>query len=92
VYVEGDFLVLEDLGSLNGTYVNNARIERTLLSDGDIVQIGKHQIQFDGQMMPLPTTPTISAGPLCEEARHPNSRKLRGSILATARTRAQAFR
>ena len=47
VYAEGDRLVLEDLGSLNGTYVNKARIERILLSDGDVVQIGKHQLQFD---------------------------------------------
>jgi len=49
VYVVSDFLVLEDLGSLNGTYVNNARIERTLLSDGDIVQIGKHQFNLTRQ-------------------------------------------
>ena len=47
LYAEGDRLVLEDLSSLNGTYVNDARIERTTLRDGDTIQIGKHQLQLD---------------------------------------------
>ena len=47
LYAEGDRLVLEDLTSLNGTYVNDARIERTTLRDGDTIQIGKHQLQLD---------------------------------------------
>jgi len=47
LYAEGDRLVLEDLNSLNGTYVNDARIERTTLRDGDTIQIGKHQLQLD---------------------------------------------
>jgi len=39
--------VIEDLRSLNGTYVNDARVERTTLRDGDTVQIGKHQLLLD---------------------------------------------
>lgn len=40
-----DFLV-EDLNSLNGTYVNRKRIERHRLSDGDELQIGKYKLAF----------------------------------------------
>ena len=47
LYAEGDRLVIEDLSSLNGTYVNDARIERTTLRDGDTIQIGKHQLLLD---------------------------------------------
>ncbi len=47
LYAEGDRLVIEDLSSLNGTYVNDARIERTTLRDGDTIQIGKHQLVLD---------------------------------------------
>lgn len=47
LYAEGDRLVLEDLSSLNGTYVNDVRIERTTLRDGDTIQIGKHQLVLD---------------------------------------------
>lgn len=35
---------IEDLGSTNGTYVNDALIRRHLLRDGDLVEIGKHQL------------------------------------------------
>ncbi|MDQ3778326.1 MAG: FHA domain-containing protein [Actinomycetota bacterium] len=38
--------VIEDLGSLNGTYVNRRRIDSIELSDGDEVQIGKYRLTF----------------------------------------------
>jgi hypothetical protein len=42
---ENEFWV-EDLNSLNGTYVNRKRIERHRLSDGDELQIGKFKLAF----------------------------------------------
>jgi hypothetical protein len=41
----GDFY-LDDLGSLNGTYVNRQRIESHRLGDGDELQIGKYKLTF----------------------------------------------
>lgn len=38
--------VIEDLNSLNGTYVNRARVERHHLADGDELQIGKFKLSF----------------------------------------------
>jgi hypothetical protein len=37
---------IDDLGSLNGTYVNRRRIETQLLSDGDELQVGKWKLTF----------------------------------------------
>jgi pSer/pThr/pTyr-binding forkhead associated (FHA) protein len=38
---------IEDLGSLNGTFVNRRRIEApTRLQSGDEVQIGKYRLSF----------------------------------------------
>jgi pSer/pThr/pTyr-binding forkhead associated (FHA) protein len=37
-------LMLEDFGSLNGTYVNGRRVKMTSLKAGDTVSIGKHKI------------------------------------------------
>jgi hypothetical protein len=37
---------LDDLGSLNGTYVNRHRIESVRLSDGDELQVGKYKLTF----------------------------------------------
>jgi hypothetical protein len=42
---EGGFWV-EDLNSLNGTYVNRKRIEQQRLFDGDELQIGKFKLAF----------------------------------------------
>ncbi|MBA2636887.1 MAG: FHA domain-containing protein [Solirubrobacterales bacterium] len=37
---------LDDLGSLNGTYVNRHRIESHRLEDGDELQVGKYKLTF----------------------------------------------
>ncbi len=37
---------IEDLNSLNGTYVNRRRVERRHLRNGDEVQIGKFKLGF----------------------------------------------
>jgi pSer/pThr/pTyr-binding forkhead associated (FHA) protein len=42
---KSDQLVIEDLGSTNGTLVNGARVERHVLKPGDIVTIGR--VEFD---------------------------------------------
>jgi pSer/pThr/pTyr-binding forkhead associated (FHA) protein len=47
VYYEGGRVVVEDLDSLNGTFVNDLRIERATLHDGDSIWIGKHSIKVD---------------------------------------------
>jgi hypothetical protein len=42
---DGDFYI-EDLGSLNGTFLNKRRIESGRLEDGDELQIGKYRLTF----------------------------------------------
>ena len=37
---------LDDLGSLNGTYVNRRRIDTQQLADADELQIGKYKLTF----------------------------------------------
>ena len=41
-----DGLFIDDLGSLNGTYVNRRRIESHKLVDGDELQIGKYKLTY----------------------------------------------
>ena len=41
-----DGLYVDDLGSLNGTYVNRHRIDSHRLSDGDELQVGKYKLTF----------------------------------------------
>jgi hypothetical protein len=46
VRVEPVGVVIEDEGSLNGTFVNGERIEQRLLEEGDRIQIGPHLLLF----------------------------------------------
>ena len=41
-----DGLYLDDLGSLNGTYVNRRRIESHKLQNGDELQVGKYKLTY----------------------------------------------
>ena len=41
-----DGVYIDDLGSLNGSYVNRRRIESHLLEDGDEIQIGKYKLSY----------------------------------------------
>lgn len=41
-----DGTYIDDLGSLNGTYVNRSRIESRKLQDGDEIQVGKYKLSY----------------------------------------------
>ena len=41
-----DGLYIDDLGSLNGTYVNRRRIESHRLQSGDELQVGKYKLTY----------------------------------------------
>ncbi|MEM7337529.1 MAG: FHA domain-containing protein [Actinomycetota bacterium] len=43
---EGEGFVVADAGSLNGTYVNQARVENERLNDGDELQVGKFKLVY----------------------------------------------
>lgn len=43
---DGNLVVLEDLGSLNGTYLNRSPVQRAVLHDGDAIWIGDHRMIF----------------------------------------------
>jgi pSer/pThr/pTyr-binding forkhead associated (FHA) protein len=47
VVTRGDAaFTIEDLGSLNGTFLNRSRIDRSDLDNGDEVQIGKYRLIY----------------------------------------------
>jgi pSer/pThr/pTyr-binding forkhead associated (FHA) protein len=62
VVCEGDQIVLEDLQSTNGTWVNTLQVTRHTLRDGDVVLIGKHHLVFDqraGADQPVRPMPSL---------------------------------
>ncbi len=65
IFFEDDQYVLQDNQSLNGTFVNNVKLDgRVLLRDGDVISIGKHNLvyyQFADAMRPAPHLPKVGA-------------------------------
>ena len=65
IYWDQDKYVIEDNNSLNGTYVNNVRINRHTLKDGDSVLIGKHTLAFKEEWQggkPVPPAAVAASG------------------------------
>jgi hypothetical protein len=43
---EGEGFVLEDLGSSNGTWLGTRRLQRHVISDGDVLMLGNEKVRF----------------------------------------------
>jgi hypothetical protein len=60
----GDELEIEDLGSLNGTYLNERKVEKAALSGGDVVRIGTSTFAYEAaEALPGRAPPTRVAAP-----------------------------
>lgn len=59
IFTIGEDSFIEDLGSTNGTLVNNRKINKHHLKNGDVVTIGKHDLVFvDDSMEEVDSTDT----------------------------------
>lgn len=57
--VDERIFVLEDLRSLNGTYVNKKRVHKWLLRPNDVITIGQHALEYlEEEQAPPPVPPT----------------------------------
>jgi len=88
VYWDQDHYVVEDLGSLNGTYVNNQRVGKATLKSGDQMTIGKHFVQFkdEGQKVPAakPAEKTVPATPKLDATVVLDTKQTQDMIAASA--------
>jgi pSer/pThr/pTyr-binding forkhead associated (FHA) protein len=86
VFMEEGKLVIEDLNSLNGTFVNNQKVQRVTLKQSDQVLIGKHHLVVDmGGDVSAPGIPETKkvAAPKVEETMVLDTKK-RKELLAQA--------
>ncbi|MEP6884298.1 MAG: AAA family ATPase [Gammaproteobacteria bacterium] len=52
IVTQADSCVIEDLNSTNGIYVQSRRVRRYNLNDGDVVQVGQHEIMYIDERAP----------------------------------------
>jgi len=50
---QGDTSVLVDLETETGTYINNQRINKQMLKDGDVIRVGKHLLTYQYEAVPM---------------------------------------
>jgi hypothetical protein len=62
VFQEGTDVILEDLRSTNGTFVNGCPITRHVLQHGDEVLVGKHALVFDQHAIEAAPAPPAIEG------------------------------
>ncbi len=58
IYRVGEMYFIRDLGSRNGTTVNDLAVEDELLRDGDVIRISNCALVFEGSHGPAPAEPT----------------------------------
>jgi type II secretory pathway predicted ATPase ExeA len=52
IVTQTDSCLIEDLNSTNGIYVQSKRVRRHNLNDGDVVQVGQHEIMYIDERAP----------------------------------------
>lgn len=65
--IEEKVFILEDLQSLNGTYVNKKRVQKYLLKHNDVITIGQHALEYlDDDLRAREAPPEQALGPVLE--------------------------
>jgi general secretion pathway protein A len=52
IVTQADSCLIEDLNSTNGIYVQSKRVRRYNLNDGDVVQVGQHEVMYIDERAP----------------------------------------
>jgi type II secretory pathway predicted ATPase ExeA len=60
IVTQPDSCLIEDLNSTNGIYVQSKRVRRYNLNDGDVVQVGQHEIMYIDERTPRARNPDPS--------------------------------
>lgn len=72
IHEEADGIYVDDLGSGNGVYVGALRVDNQRLDDGDIVRIGRQQIQFREAVCDSRQPPKESSAMMLQDV-HPST-------------------
>ena len=72
VFSQAGVYYVQDLGSLNGTFLNGNRITQAPLTYGDVITVGKHTVRFSrdlpGVKAPGPCRSAAGGGRGCAKA------------------------
>jgi pSer/pThr/pTyr-binding forkhead associated (FHA) protein len=75
---------IEDIGSTNGTYLNDMRVAKQRLRAGDQIRIGKHVLVYEEDVAITGSTFPLGATPECDRTVQPPSDEAGASQLSSA--------
>ena len=81
--MSGGDVVLEDLNSTNGTYLNGKAVKKQQLQNGDSIEIGKYKIKFvgDAEADNFDKTMVVKARPVAPPPMRPTSTSMGGDSM-----------
>ena len=83
VRIEGGRVIVEDLGSANGTWLNEARLlGPRALSPGDRIRVGDTSLEVRFDPVPVPLPGGLAAPPLANPAVEPSPAEPFGALAA----------
>jgi pSer/pThr/pTyr-binding forkhead associated (FHA) protein len=84
IFNQGGVYYVQDLTSLNGTFLNGVRISQAPLSHGDAITVGKHTVRFSlDRPGETPQPPAAHAGPEAQDS----APKLEGTMILDTKLR-----
>jgi predicted component of type VI protein secretion system len=86
VFCQGGVYYVQDLGSLNGTFLNGVRITQAPLTYGDVITVGKHTVRFSRDV-PATVAPPAPAAPSPQQEADQQPVKLTGTMVLDTRDR-----
>ncbi len=67
IVTQANACVVEDLNSTNGIFVQSKRVRRHNLNDGDVVQVGEHEIMYIDERVPRLRSSTTTTDTAVQE-------------------------
>ena len=66
IEVQADLIMVRDLGSTNGSFIDGVRVQESELHVGDVLRLGNNEFKLESEVVqpaPVPLNMEVAAGP-----------------------------
>lgn len=86
IILRGDDIVIKDLNSTNGTFINNEKVTETVLKPGQTLRFGQVELKIDdGKSVTGPSAPAYAPSPAPAPAPAAPKKQTEGSTMVMTR-------
>jgi adenylate cyclase len=81
IVLRGTEILIRDLGSTNGTYINNEKITESVLKPGQTLRFGQVELKIDDGRPVSAPAPASAAAPVPAPAPTPSKKTVEGTMI-----------